>query len=180
MTPVSPVVPDKNAVAIAAGATKAYVNNSLVSLPGGSVMEKDGMLFVPVTFLPAAFPGTELTLSADGKTADLRFDGRSLNVQNNAPLSLSGAREDGVPQPFMAEDGQLMAPIKFLAEKFYGKNYAENALSAYISDHPVHLTYDFAANFRFLLGVDKAPMADIAQEKAVVQKILDSRKDSEK
>ncbi len=180
VTPVSPVVPDKNAVAIAAGATKAYVNNSLVSLPGGSVMEKDGMLFVPVTFLPAAFPGTELTLSADGKTADLRFDGRSLNVQNNAPLSLSGAKEDGVPQPFMAEDGQLMAPIKFLAEKFYGKNYAENALSAYISDHPVHLTYDFAANFRFLLGVDKAPMADIAQEKAVVQKILDSRKDSEK
>lgn len=176
LPPVSPVVPDRNAVAIAAGANRAYVDNSLVSLQTGVCMQKDGALFVPVSFLPAAFPGTELTLSGDGKTADIRFDGRALKVQSGAPLSFSGARESAVPMPFMAEDGQLMAPIKFLAETFYGMNYAENSRTAYISDHPVHLTYDFAADFRILLGADKAAPADIGQERAVVRKILDSRK----
>lgn len=180
LPPVSPVAPDKNAVVLAAGASRAYVDNSPVSLQKGVCMQKDGMLFVPVTFLPTAFPGTELTLSGGGKTAALRFDGRTLKVQSGAPLSLSGTREPAVPMPFIAEDGQLMAPIRFLTESFYGRHYAENALAAYISDHPVHLTYDFAADFRVLLGADKAAPADIGQERAVVRKILDSRKESGK
>lgn len=176
LPPVAPVVPDKNAVAVAAGSARACVDNKVVSLPAGSVMHKDGALFVPVSFLPVAFPGTELTLSGDGKTADIRLDGRALKAQSGAPLSFSGAQASDLPAAFVAEDGQLMAPIKFLAETFYGMNYAENSRTAYISDHPAHLTYDFAANFRNLLGVDKAVPADIAQERAVVQKILDSRK----
>lgn len=178
LPPVSPVVPDRNAVALAAGSSRAYVDNSLVSLQKGVCMQKDGMLFVPVTFLPTAFPGTELTLSGDGKSADIRFGNRTLRVQGNFPLSLSGTRESAVPVPFIAEDGQIMIPIRFLTESFYGRHYAENGLAAYISAHPVHLTYDFAADFRVLLGADKAAPADIGQERAVVQKILDSRKES--
>ncbi len=180
LPPVAPVLPDRNAVAIAAGATQACVDNRLVAIPEGRVMHKDGTLFVPVAFLPAAFPGTELTLSDDGKTAHIRFEGRAVKVQSNAPLSLSDARESALPMPFSAEDGLLMAPMGFLAENFYGMHYAENSHTAYISDHPVHLTYDFAASFRTLLGADKALPADIAQEKAVVQKILASRRESGK
>lgn len=180
LPPVSPVVPDRNAVALAAGSSRAYVDNSLVSLRKGVCMQKDGMLFVPVTFLPTAFPGTELTLSGDGKTADIRFGGRALKMQGNTPLSRSGAQESALPMPFTAEDGLLMAPIGFLTENFYGRHYAENSHTAYISDHPVHLTYDFAADFRILLGADKTTPADTGQERAVVQKILDSRKESGK
>ena len=79
------------------------------------------------------------------------------------------------PEPFM-DKGELMVPARTLACDFYAMHYDDEFEAAYISEQPARLSYDFAADFRVMLGRDKAPRADISMEKAAVQKILDSRK----
>ena len=171
----SPVVPDRNAVAIAAGASRAYVDNRLVDLPSGKVMEKDGELFLPVSFLPLAFPGTEVSVDGKQESAVLTWRGKTLKLGASRPLMLVDDMVLDSPEPFMA-DGELMAPARTLARYFYAMHYDDEFEAAYISEQPARLSYDFAADFRVLFGRDKAPTADIAMEKATVQKILDSRK----
>lgn len=170
----SPVVPDRNAVAIAAGASRAYVDNKLVDMPSGAAMEKGGELFLPVTFLPLAFPGTEVVYNRPEETAVLTWKGKTLKMGSSRPLMLVDDMVLDSPEPFMAE-GELMVPARPLARYFYVMHYDDEFEAAYISEQPARLSYDFAADFRVMLGRDKAPVADIAMEKAAVRKILDSR-----
>ena len=172
---VSSVVPDRNAVAIAAGASRAYVDNKLVDMPSGEVMEKNGELFVPVSFLPLAFPGTEVSIDKAKETAKVTWKGKTLKMGASRPLMLVDNMVLDSPEPFMADE-ELMAPARTLARYFYAMHYDDEFEAAYISEQPARLSYDFAADFRVMLGRDKAPTADIAMEKATVQKILDSRK----
>ena len=170
----SPVVADRNAVAIAAGARRAYVDNTLVDMPKGMAMERNGELFLPVSFLPAAFPGTEFSMDGKSETAVVTWRGKTLKMGASRPLMLVDDRVLDCPEPFMAE-GELMAPARTLARDFYIMHYDDEFEAAYISEQPARLSYDFAADFRVMLGRDKASGADIAMEKAAVKKILDSR-----
>lgn len=170
----SPVVADRNAVAIAAGARRAYVDNTLVDMPKGMAMERNGELFLPVSFLPAAFPGTEFSMDGKSETAVVTWRGKTLKMGASRPLMLVDDRVLDCPEPFMAE-GELMAPARTLARDFYVMHYDDEFEAAYISEQPARLSYDFAADFRVMLGRDKASGADIAMEKAAVKKILDSR-----
>ncbi|WP_294447512.1 PHB depolymerase family esterase [uncultured Mailhella sp.] len=171
----SPVVADRNAVAIAAGAGRAYVDNTLVDMPKGMAMERNGELFLPVSFLPVAFPGTTVSFDRKSETAVVNWKGKTLKMGSERPLMLMDGKVLDCPEPFMAK-GELMAPARTLARDFYVMHYDDEFEAAYISEQPAKLSYDFAADFRVMLGRDKAPKADISMEKAAVQKILDSRK----
>jgi poly(3-hydroxybutyrate) depolymerase len=188
---------DRGAIALAEGATCAYVNNQRVSLdqektvmefPGGSsaevltdssdsseesvkVSQKDSpadsaidestshktlvigdIFYVPAAFLPTAFPGTELILEDEGRSARLSGHGHEIQMaMGNRVIFWDGHLRD--IHRILYYDDTLYVPIADIAA-LYGMKHAQGRQACYICERGGEMSYDFAYIIRTILGTE--------------------------
>jgi hypothetical protein len=154
------IAADVGAVALAVGASKAYVNNTLVPIAGAkgeaTVASLNGDLYVPAQFLEIAFPGTKVDFSDGGQTATIRFKGHTAQVSRGNWVMVRDNTLQYIKRPQFT-GGNLLVPVQDLAYLLYGfRSYVRDG-AAYLVDHDAVLTYDLAYTIKTILGVQKEP-----------------------
>lgn len=157
---------DKNAVAITANSAYAYVNNQLVDLGASCVQITEtwndterSYLTVPVTFLEKAFPGSVVTVSKDGRSAVLSYNGKTVEFAEGWRLCVinNSVKTIGLVD---VVDGVLMIPFADVANNVYGIDAVERYNVVYAVDHDHVVTYDFAYAIRQVLGT-QTPVSNL-------------------
>ena len=150
---------DEGAVALVAGASKAYIDNKVVEL-SGEVIREDGLIYMPVDVLSKGFGGsagsTVITLGGRANTnVDTKFT-KSAGILSNEVVSGSKSSidivagkdtvtVDGVTikldAPVISKDGILYVPAASFANKVLGRYTTEAVDAIYISDHAGIMNY---------------------------------------
>lgn len=169
---IEPLQPDKDAIALAAGATKAYVNNELVDVQDAKVLEEEGVLYVPASFLAKAFPDTEVKLQDNGLAAMITAQGKEISVAAGHRMMMVDNQIVNT-EKFLVFEDTLMVPIGDIAHSIYGWEFQQKEGAAYIVDHEAFLSEDMADTIKIILGVEKAPEVSLEFQYQIRDQILD-------
>lgn len=169
---IEPLQPDKNAVALAAGATKAYVDNELVDVQDAKVLEEEGVIYVPASFLAKAFPGTEVKLQDNGLSAMITAQGKQISIAAGHRMMMVDNQIVNT-EKFLVFEDTLMVPIGDIAHSIYGYQYQQLEGAAYMVDHEAFLSEDMADTIKIILGVEKAPEVSLDFQYQIRDQILD-------
>lgn len=168
------VTPDQDCVALAVGSAQAYVDNKLVDLcsDSGIVTAEDesGVVYVPVTFLETAFPGTKVDVSAAGDAAVLTYGGQEVQLACGQYMMLQDNHAVSIYAPYL-EGQTMMVPVQDMAERVYGYHYLYQSGSIYLTDQDAVLSDDCALTIGIILGTRERPTADVAFELECLERI---------
>jgi predicted esterase len=149
--PLDPPEGDKNAVAIALGENKAFIDNHVLVLQQSGPVMIGSSMYVPVQFLGQAF-GAEVELVGEGKQAVVRkADGTTIGFSHGNSAVTVNNRITLLDQKTEFRDGMLMIPVQSVCEKLFHKNVSCYSFVAYISDHHAELTRGIARTLQRIL-----------------------------
>ncbi|MFS0776941.1 stalk domain-containing protein [Neobacillus sp. 3P2-tot-E-2] len=153
--PNDKVEPDQGTIALADGASKAYIDNKLVDMDeeGRKTRLIDGVYYVPVRFLEKAFQVT-VEMYHDEEAAVISWGPNQLQLaMGNRAVVLNNRLRDINRTLYF--DNSLYVPISDLAELMFGLKSAAGRGACYISQHGGEMSFDFAYIIRELLGTEK-------------------------
>lgn len=144
--------PDKTALAVTEGASRALVNGNLVPV-GGSVFRREKLkyhglngdhlvrgsyLYAPVAFLTGVFGGQVL---ADGDTAGIRLaDGRELTFAHGCIGCTIDNTVEAMLCDAITKGGKLYVPVEWFCAALYDRHVSTYADTLYATDHYSHLS----------------------------------------
>jgi poly(3-hydroxybutyrate) depolymerase len=155
---------DAEAIALADGCAKAYINNSITPLDTepfiaelkatkmgtGEVMETYRYLYVSVKSLSMLFG---MTCDTDGYTAEMTTkDGRKLQVASESIGCVIDNRLYSMSRQCEARAGGLFVPVRWFAENVFGRYVTELDGALYISGHVGYMTHDMALILKEILS----------------------------
>lgn len=153
--------PDTNAIALAEGASLAYVNNQLVPLDEKQRITRviENHYYVPADFLETAFPDTKVMLYEEGTAAHITIGSNRMQIAmgNRAVVWNESLRDMPTTLYF---DGSLYVPIEAIAELAFHFHSARDHGACYICETGGMMSYDFAYVIRELLGTQKPVTTD--------------------
>ena len=158
--------PDKDAVALADGADKAYVNNCIVQLSAPAKLLR-GNMYVAVEDMAKLLPGA--SIEKDGEmSAEISCGGHTLQLAaGNRVVVLDEYLRD-ISMSVM-EDGRLYVPAGDIAGLVLGYKTTAGHGVCYLSENAGLMSYDFAYIIRQLLGTEgmTEPKEWVAEEKKI-------------
>ena len=151
-----PVRRDVGAVALADGALQAYVNNELVEIGDAVPLHAhfvNDSYYVPVSFIPKAFPGLSVRMEDNGMTAYISGEGHELQVAVGMCVSVFDNRLSTQNRAIFI-DSNLYVAISDIAEKFYGWTMCMGRGAAYVGPKATVMSFDLAYHIRRILGME--------------------------
>jgi poly(3-hydroxybutyrate) depolymerase len=147
--------PDSGAIALADGATVAYVDNQLmpISEDGASVHVEKGLYYVPATFLAQALPGITAEFEQDGQAVRMMTeDGHTLYLaMGNRVAVWDNTLRDLAPVLWLED--RLYVPAESVAALLGGLQIAKGHDVCYLCPSGGSMSYDLAYAIRQILGV---------------------------
>ena len=145
---------DRDCIALASGAEKAYVNQKLISLPA-AVFEREGHPYVPLHSLPALFEGRVQVQTWDnGLQAAISGNGHEIEISAGNYLMCMDTHFWCAPCSVYTE-GELYVPADSLAEALFGYGMICGYGAYYLTPQKGEMTYDMAYLIREILGLEK-------------------------
>jgi poly(3-hydroxybutyrate) depolymerase len=146
---------DCGAIALADGASVAYVDNKLVSLDdaGRAAIVVNGEFYVPAAFLAKAFPDTTVEVYADGQAIHVHHGSDYLQMaMGNRSVVWNDTLVD-MPTTLYQNDS-LYVPIAWVAKLMLGMQEAKSYGTCYLNYAGGKLSYDMTYVIRELLGTE--------------------------
>lgn len=152
-TPKCEFTPDRNAVVLADGASRAYVNNRLVKL-NCKVKTVNGIFYVPAICIPQLYPQLQVTLEDEGQSAVITDGRRTMQVSaSNRTYVWENHLQHG--DRTRMEGETLLVPVRMIGERFFGQREKTDWNIAYLSEGDGQITFDFGFLVRQLLGAEE-------------------------
>jgi poly(3-hydroxybutyrate) depolymerase len=154
---------DRDAIALADGRAKAYIDNKLAELDekpytaelkatkmgSGEVLETYRYLYVSVKTLCRLF---DMTCDNDGRIALMKTkDGRTLQVAAESIGCIIDNRLYSMSRQCQSHDGVLFVPVRWFAENVFNRFVTELDDVLYISGHIGYMTHDMAVILKEIL-----------------------------
>jgi poly(3-hydroxybutyrate) depolymerase len=154
---------DKNAIALAEGKNKAYIDNQLAELDAApfvaelkavemitnKLVDTYHYLYVSVKTLCRLF---EMTCEISKGTAVIRTkDGRTLQVAAESIGCVVDNRLYSMSRQCEVRDGVLYVPVRWFAESLFNRFVTELDGAMYIADHVGYMTHDTAVILKEIL-----------------------------
>lgn len=161
---------DRNCVALAKGADKAYVDQKLTQL-NAAVFEREGHPYIALRDIPALFGGeVQVQFSDDGLHASVFGNGHEITLSAGNYLMCVDTYFRCAPCSVFTQE-ELYAPADSIAEALFGYEMIHAYGAYYLTPNRGEMTYDMAYLIRELLGLEKVltPGECLAIEHRLIQ-----------
>ena len=144
---------DVGAIALAAGANEAYVNNQRVAVDsdGHEIKVIDGIFYAPISFVPVAIPDAQINISENGEVAEIIHKGDQVQVAMGNRVVVYNEHLRDLPRTLVFE-GILYVPIAEIMSLLLGFQASTGYNTLYLCQRGGIMTYDLAYVIREILG----------------------------
>lgn len=156
--PEAVFTPDKDAVVLADGAARAYVDNQVVEMEAPARQVGEAM-YVPVSFLEKSFPQLKVQVSdktGTGGCVRITEGKNELQLATGMLSCLYNQIFREIARTLILDD-KIYVSIADIASIMLGKQASQGRGICYISDVPGCIGYDFAYLIRSVLGLQSEP-----------------------